>query len=169
MEAIAGRKEGIDLLQLQLGCPKKCEEYTCIDLFPEDEGVIASEAVHHLDWLASNSVDRIYSKNMLEHITELNEFFTQAKRVLKPQGTLTIITDNAAFLPFHIPIIHKWGWGAHSSNKYFDNYKYAKCGVHYVLFTKNGLRNIFEKYGFNVQKLRLVTFGARILVEGFKT
>ena len=154
--------------QIELGCPKKCVGQICIDLYPEDDGVIAGEAVRYLGYQEENSIDRIYSKNMLEHITEVNELFTEAKRVLRSGGAFVIITDNAAFLPYHVPIIHRWGWGAHSSNKYFHNYKYKKCGVHYLLFTKVGLKNIFEKYGFIVKECHLQTFGARIYIEGIK-
>lgn len=100
------------MTKLQLGCPVKCENYTCIDLFPESEGVIASEAVHYLQWMQSDSVDEIYSKNMLEHITEIHELFSQMKRVLKPGGKVRIITDNATFFPYYISLIHRWGWGA---------------------------------------------------------
>jgi predicted SAM-dependent methyltransferase len=155
-------------VRVNLGCPIKCEGYLCVDLHPEEQGVIEADALEFLDEF-DGELEEIYSKNMLEHITEINEFFLKCRKALMNGGKLTIITDNAEFIPFYMPFIHRWGFGAHSSNKYFHNYRYHRTGAHYAVFTKLHLRNIFERYGFEVKEVKRMTFGARILCSGSKS
>jgi hypothetical protein len=154
-------------VRVNLGCPIKCEGYLCVDLHPEEEGVIEADALEFLKEFEGELAE-IRSKNMLEHITEINDFFNGCQRALVKGGKLIIITDNAEFLPFYLPFIHRWGFGAHSSNEYFNNYRYHRCGAHYCVFTKLHLRNLFERYGFEIEELKRITFGARILCRGSK-
>lgn len=46
--------------------------------------------------------DEVYSKCLFEHLKNPNFFLKEVRRVLKPGGKLTMITDNASYLPFHI-------------------------------------------------------------------
>ena len=36
---------------------------------------------------ASQSIDRVYAKSVLEHVEGLEDLFTEVHRVLKPEGT----------------------------------------------------------------------------------
>lgn len=155
--------------RINLGCPIDCPDYTCVDANPEPSSkhVINADA---LGYLASNpnTFDEIYSKNLLEHLTNVGSFFALARDSLKPFGRLTVITDNAEFLPFYFPFIHRFGFGAHSSNKYIGNYKYRHCNNHFALFTKMHLENYLSQNGFMILKIRRTTFGARLKAVAIK-
>lgn len=157
-------------IRLNLGCPKYCNEYVCIDTNPINDKVIKADVLSYITTYEENSIDEIYSKNLLEHLTEINTFMSNCFNALKPNGRIVIITDNAEFLPYYIPFIHRFGIGAHSSNKYFDNYKYQNCTPHYMLFTKMHLINIMQKYGFQVLECKrdIKTLGARLICKAIK-
>jgi cyclopropane fatty-acyl-phospholipid synthase-like methyltransferase len=128
---------------------------------PEQQGVIKADAFDYLN-SRQEEYDEIRSKNMLEHITEIGNFFSLAYSALKKGGKLTVITDNAEFVPYYFPFIHRYGIGAHSSNKYIHNYRYKQCTYHYALFTKLHLQNLLVKYKFKDIRVRRTTFGARL-------
>lgn len=153
--------------KINIGCPIKCKDYLCIDANPKDKTVVESD---FKSFLLQNpdSFNEIYSKNMIEHIDNIGEFLSLARRALRDNGIIRLITDNAEFLPFYFPIIHKLGIGAHSSNKYIQNYKYENCAPHLCLYTKMHLENLLTKYGFEVLVCKRITLGSRILIIGRK-
>ena len=164
----ANRETSRETMNVNLGCPVYCEGQTCVDLSPEDTRVVHSDAIDFLRNTDTGSVNSIYTKNMLEHMTSFDELFKESRLVLKEGGSLTVITDNAEFPFFYLPVIHRYGIGAHSSNKYIHNYKYKHCTYHYCLFTKLHLQNLFEKFGFKVVENRRITFGSRLKCKGQK-
>ena len=80
--------------------------------------------------------------------------------VLKEEGRITLITDNAEFVPFYLPFwLRHSGIGAHSINKYAIDH----CdSVHYMVFTKMHLENLFSVSGFRNITTRRIKFGARL-------
>lgn len=153
--------------KVNIGCPIKCKDYLCVDLHPKDKDVIESDFINFLS-INPDSFVEIYSKNMIEHIDNIGQFLSLARIALRENGILKIITDNAEFFPFYFPIIHKFGIGAHSSNKYIENYKYENCAPHLCLYTKMHLENLFHKYGFEVIVCKRITLGSRLLIIGRK-
>jgi 2-polyprenyl-3-methyl-5-hydroxy-6-metoxy-1,4-benzoquinol methylase len=135
-------------VQLNLGCPNFCVNWVCVDLHPKDRGVIQSDAIEYLYKLsACNShVDYIRAKNLIEHLPNVGEFFSACHKVLSKNGMLEIITDNAEFYPFYLPVIHRLGFAAHCSNKYSPSIMNGT--KHYAVFTtlNTMLRTMILRY-----------------------
>lgn len=155
-------------MQLNLGCPEFCREWVCVDLHPRDQGVVQADAIDYMRSLPS-SFARIRAFQLIEHLPNVGDFFQAANGCLVPGGELVIRTDNAEWLPFFLPLPRGiLGWGAHSSAKYhyvFSNGHRPHDGniEHYSLFTKLHLRQYAKSYGFSVQEIKRVAFGARLL------
>jgi hypothetical protein len=138
-------------IKFNIGCPNYCKEWFCVDENPKDSRVIRENAISFLARQPARSVDEIYSKNMLEHLPNPGSFFTVSYFALKEGGKLRIITDNAEWFLFYIPLLCKFGIGAHSRNDYVvKNDKTCNSSSHYMLFTKMHLRNFCSNFGFEV-------------------
>jgi predicted SAM-dependent methyltransferase len=150
---------------VNLGCRKYCRGETCVDLNPEDPRVVKADAVEWLNRQEQNSIEVIYTKNLLEHLPDPGSFFSAAHRALQQGGLLHLITDNAEFLPFYAPVwLHHTGLGAHACNQY----AIADCkSVHYMVFTKMHLKNLAERAGFKVVMLRRLPLYAFARLELF--
>jgi len=101
--------------------------------------------------------DEIYSRCLFEHLKNPNFFLQEVKRVLKKGGRVTIITDNASYLRFHIsrnlsfPL--KMGWrhgGEYPSTNPLDK--------HYALYQPEHIRNHFEACGLKIVELKLISY-----------
>ncbi len=152
---------------VNLGCPRYCEGLTCVDVHPLDERVVEANV---FDWLSEqdSSVDAIFSKNLLEHLPDPGVFLNLCHNALKPNGILSLITDNAEFFPFYFPFyLTRTGIGAHSCDAYAMS---KRCNEthHFMVFTKMHLRNLLEDAGFEVIKIKRITFGIRLLAVGKK-
>ncbi len=74
-------------LKIDIGCGKnKKEGYIGIDIDPESKADIIASALNMP--FGDNSVDEIYSRHMIEHLTpdEAEKFFNEIYRVLKIGG-----------------------------------------------------------------------------------
>lgn len=61
------------------------------------------------DWpIDDNSIDCIVSNQVVEHLTNLDHFFNQASRVLKPGGILISSTNNLASWHNILPLFLGW-------------------------------------------------------------
>ncbi len=156
------------MIQVNLGCPKYCEGWTCVDIHPKEELVVEANV---FDWLSDRQdslIDHIYTKNMLEHLPDPGAFLSLCKEALKPGGTISVITDNAEFFPFYLPFsLDHTGIGAHSRDKYAMS---QRCNEthHFMVFTKMHLKNLLEYAGFEVLLMKRITFGARLQAIGAK-
>jgi ubiquinone/menaquinone biosynthesis C-methylase UbiE len=94
--------------------------------------------------------DTIYTRFLIEHVRNPGLFLKEIVRVLKPGGKLILITDNAAYPPFHLPPVY--GSGFH-----VGGYK-GQCVAdkHYSLYTIEHLGNHLEYVGLKVQQLDYV-------------
>lgn len=158
------------LARVKLGCPKYCPGYTCVDLYPIDDRVIRQEA---LDFLSAHraELDHIYSKNMLEHVGNPLELLKRAYLSLKPGGELTIITDNAEWLPFYLPfpLVHT-GIGAHGARQQEYLRHFGDRTTHYMIFTKAHLKSLLTAAGFRhitVRRMWRYAF-ARLYAQAIK-
>lgn len=78
-----------------------------------------------------NFFDAIYTKSLVEHLSEHSFFFNECKRVLKKDGVLMIYTPDWESQYLH----------------FFDDITHIKP------FTKITLENCFKMYGFNNYKI----------------
>ena len=144
--------------KVNLGCPKRCPGWTCIDKRGDPQWDV-------YDWLEAmkserNTVTELRTKNLLEHLPDPGSFLRLCRQVLQRGGKFTLITDNAAFIPFYFPIwVRHFGVGAHSVNRYaVDN-----CNsVHYMVFTKMHLENLLNVSGFTKVTVRPILMGSRL-------
>ena len=96
---------------------------------------------------ADGIFDEVYSKCVLEHLKNLDNFSFEAYRVLKKGGKLYIRTDFAGYLPTHI-------FKSHEHNKaleiqYQNNYGFGHSGdsdAHYYLFVRSHLEKFLIKF-----------------------
>lgn len=156
------------MFRVNLGCPHKCEGYTCVDLFPKEEGVIRSDALEYLQGLirTSSRVDEIVTVNLLEHLPDVGAFLHLCRLALVPSGRLVVVTDNAEWLPFYLPFdIPHTGIGMHARESGALRFN----TVHYCVFSKMHLRRHLLDAGFTDVKVRRLwrVIGARIEGTGF--
>ncbi len=154
-------------MKVNLGCPKYCAGLICVDIHPLDERVVKENV---FDWLVEHDslVDTIFTKNLLEHLPDPGAFLNLCHNALKPNGFISLITDNAEFFPFYFPFyLTRTGIGAHSCDEYAMS---KRCNEthHFAVFTKMHLRNLLEYAGFRPLKIRRITFGVRLLAIGEK-
>lgn len=149
---------------LNLGCPKFCgQETLCVDISPKDKDVIKMDAYRYLEMYGTfHFYKDIRTKNMLEHIPNVGKFLELCYTSLPAFGRLTVITDNAEFVPFYAPLslLHT-GIGAHNRNKYAIDV----CGsAHLSIFTKMHLINLLELAGFHRDNIHVhrILMGSRL-------
>lgn len=92
--------------------------------------------------LADNYFDLVYSRNLLEHLSNVGFHLKECYRVLKSKGEIDVTTDNASCWRYYL-------FGTHTGR-----YEVKHLGDHhYCIFTKKHLLNHFEKAGF--QNIRI--------------
>lgn len=62
--------------------------------FKTDNITFSVDNVEYLDTISDNSIDLVISFETMEHISHINNFFNNIKRVLKPNGLLIISCPN---------------------------------------------------------------------------
>jgi predicted SAM-dependent methyltransferase len=92
-----------------------------------------------------NTFDKVYSRNILEHMSNVGFHLSECFRVLKPYGTVDITTDNALCYRYYL-------FGTHTGR-----YEQQHLGDHhYSIFTKKHLQNHFERAGFTKIQIEYV-------------
>ena len=150
-------------LYLNLGSgPKKGNSnWINIDLYGADINWDLTRGMPFKD----NTVDKIYSSHMLEHIPfkQLKKFISECHRVLKPEGELLIAVPNARFYiehymnkknfkdkkdMFHPAIVQTGSW--------IDQINYLAYldGLHHYMFDEENLINTLSLVNFKSVKLR---------------
>ena len=94
--------------------------------------------------------DEVYERNLFEHLKNPNFHLTEVYRVLKPKGTLTLITDNASCIRYYLLRTHTGGYVGH--RHLFT----ATSDRHYAIFTKEHLKNHLLSAGFEVVSIGFV-------------
>ncbi len=135
---------------LNIGCGNERYGTDFVDLYPTRKEVLKCNIDKDRLPYRGRVFDEVYSRGIFEHLTNHTNFFLEIKRVLKKDGKLTLITDNAFYILFWIPL----------SPAYQHGYKspYGDKDRHYALFTKSHLQNWAEKFGFKVEKIETVHF-----------
>jgi predicted SAM-dependent methyltransferase len=89
--------------------------------------------------------DKIYSRNLLEHLRNPGFFLEECYRVLKSKGTIELITDNAECTRFY--------WFGTHTGRYEKKHEGDR---HFCIFTRSHLKNHFEQAGFKVLSITYV-------------
>jgi SAM-dependent methyltransferase len=92
----------------------------------------------------------VYSRFLFEHLRNPSLVLKEMVRVLKPKGTLVLITDNAAYPPFHLP--PSLGSGFHAGG-------YVGLGPedkHYGAYTLEHLENHLRCAGLKIATVEYV-------------
>jgi len=127
---------------LNVGCGDDKYGTDFLDIYPGREEIIKCDVSKENFPYEDKTFDEVYSKNLFEHVIDLTHLLEEMKRVLKVGGKLRIITDNAGFFLFHIPI-RKNNFLQHNNN----SIRGGKEDRHYFLFTPLHLKNHLEKIG----------------------
>ena len=102
-----------------------------------------------LTGIGSESVDRVTSSDVIEHIVDVYTHVAEIHRVLKPGGDIVINTPNIAYIKRRLTLavgrfpstsMPDEGFG---SDPLFD-------GGHLHYFTFSSLSRLFEKFGFQI-------------------
>ena len=112
---------------------------------------------------ANNSFDVIVSNQVIEHIIDLDRFVDEVYRILRPNGYAVISTENLSavhnlfalffgYQAFSQQISHKKYIRNPISHLYLDGTMPDYPG-HMRILTYFGLKQLFELYGFEIDKL----------------
>jgi ubiquinone/menaquinone biosynthesis C-methylase UbiE len=132
---------------LNIGCGSETYGTDFVDKYPPRAGVKKCDVdVQRLPY-PDNTFEKVYCNSLFEHLTNPRFFLKEAKRVLKKDGTIEIITDNANY----------WVW-ALSNKAHSGSYvRHGSEDTHYALFTEKHLRNWCELAGLKVLKVEYLT------------
>lgn len=127
---------------LNIGCRDDTYGTHFVDIYPKRKGVLKVDVSKEPLPFNNNSFDEVYMKWVFEHVTNPLYVLQEARRVLKPNGKIIIITDNAGFFLYHWP---GSGW----NREHYSNVTRAGPNDrHFFLFTPPHLKNFLEKSNF---------------------
>lgn len=114
--------------------------------------------------LKDASVDIVSADQVIEHLTNVDNFTKEIHRVLKPEGYAVICTENlSSWHNIFALLLGKQAFSQcisskfHVGNPFSPHYKKpitSTSSQHIHIFTIQGLIDIFEIYGFKVEKVR---------------
>lgn len=119
---------------LNVGCAKQTYGTHFVDLYPQRDEVIKCNVERERLPFPKNFFDEVFSENLFEHLKNPNIVLKEMYRVLKKGGKFIIITDNASF----------WGWHLPLARTHYGGYEETSCGPkdkHYALYTSWHLKN----------------------------
>jgi len=131
---------------LNVGCGEDTYGTHFVDLYPTRKEVIKCNVDKEKLPFPNNYFDQVVAKFIFEHLTSHRHFLKEVYRVLKKNGKLILMTDNASF----------WGlFGMTHYGKYEKEREKEKIyeDRHYALFTPNHLRNWLRLFGFRKIKI----------------
>lgn len=148
------------LLELGSGAKKGVNGWTTVDLHGADICYDLGKGIP----LPEESVDRIYTSHMLEHIPYKNLvlFIRECYRVLKPGGELSVCVPNAGhYISAYVEKrqFREIGTGYApaiiDTGSYIDQVNYiAYMGRHHYMFDEDNLINTLKTAPFNSVTLR---------------
>jgi SAM-dependent methyltransferase len=134
---------------LNVGCGSETYGTHFVDLYPTRTKVIKCNVDEEKLPFPDNYFDEVYSRNLLEHLKNPGYALKEMTRVLKRNGKLILITDNASYYLFHI---------LKSYSAHYYNYKeHGKEDKHYMLFTTKHLENFLKSLKLKIIKISLIT------------
>jgi len=128
---------------LNVGCGNQTYGTDFIDLYPKRNNVIKIDIQKQRFPYRKEIFDEVYSKCLLEHCMNPGSLLGEMIRVLKKNGKIRIITDNANYWTFALEnSLHRGGYEQEKSED-----------RHYVLFTDWHLYNYLRR--FNLKNIRI--------------
>lgn len=138
---------------LNIGCGEDTFGTHFVDLYPTRDNVIKCDVDKDELPFEDNFFDEIYAKFIFEHMKNPNLFLKKCYRVLKKGGNLVLITDNAGFWIFHLPIKFCY------SREHYDNLvRRGKEDKHYAIYTILHVKNHLIAAGFKDVKVKYLWF-----------
>ena len=138
-------------MKLNLGSGlRNLKGYINIDAVKQTPDTVVGNLLE-LDYV-DNSIDEIYSEHVIEHFTrpELDRYFSESKRMLKPSGKFVIIA------PSIIKVLERFNKGEVDIN-YIDSFLFARhlheYDFHKQSIYKEKLIMLCDKHGFKITKL----------------
>ena len=123
----------------------------------------------NLPWPINDvSVDCITATEVVEHLSDLDNFFSESKRILKPGGKIIISTENLAGYhnifallmgdqPYTGPYLSKvFSVGHRPCSKFYQGKNIAY--PHLNVMTTKALRQLLSRYGFKVKGISGIGF-----------
>ena len=92
-----------------------------------------------------STFNEVYEKNVFEHLPNPDMHLFEVRRVLRVNGTVTLITDNAACLKYYVLGTHTGGYR-----------KSDGMDRHFALFTQEHLRNFMDLCRFRINEMRFI-------------
>ena len=129
---------------LNVGCGMDQRGTDFLDIAKHHEKVVICNVDKDRFPYSNETFEMIYAFHVIEHLTNTRHFMTECWRVLKYQGKMLLVTDNASFLPYHMPFK---GSGAHDG--YNSNDSNDK---HFHIHTKQDIINLSSTFMFNVEQ-----------------
>lgn len=120
--------------------------------------------------IKNNSFDIVTAIETIEHLTNLDQFLTEVKRVLKPEGYFIVSTENLASWhnvlalilgnqPYTGPYLsRRFPAGHHPLNLYQKEKFRQKMPPHTNVMTTKALKKLLQGYGFEIDELHGVGF-----------
>lgn len=148
-------------MRVNVGCPRPCAGFDrCIDQI-----TTPNLSVYRLEEaFPGGSIDYLFTKNLLEHLGNPLAFLESVRAVLRPDGVVELITDNARFAPFYwrsLAFLNRWFrygvFGIHAGAPF-----QCEAGEHYAIFTESHLRRLFAAAGLRVERVEHGVFQGRI-------
>ena len=133
MQKIRGKTRRI----LNLGCGKETYGTDFLDINPTRKDVGKWSASDKIPF-GNSTFDEVYMKNFFEHLNNPNKVLKEIRRVLKRNGKIVLITDNASFFGWHLGNTHYGGY--EKQNNIND--------MHYALYTSWHIQNHLKQTGF---------------------
>ena len=133
---------------LNVGCGNDAYGTDFVDFYPSRNGVKKCNIDRDRLPYDDNTFDEVYAKNLLEHLTNVSNFFKEAARVLKRGGRIVVITDNASYWGYAVGRTHLGG---------YETMHGDKEDRHYSLFTEWHLKNHLRSVGLQTVKTELMS------------
>lgn len=133
---------------LNLGCGNQLYGSVRVDKYRGTANLIAD--VETTLPFRDDMFEIVYSRFLFEHLRNPSTVLKEMVRVLKPDGVLVLITDNAAYPPFHLP--PSFGSGFHAGG-------YVGSGPedkHYGAYTIEHLENHLQCAGLKIVTVEYV-------------
>jgi len=141
------RRFGKDKKILNLGCGSDFFGDSRMDFVKTESTTHVGDITKKLPF-KNNEFDVVYTQFLFEHLPDPNSVLKEIYRILKKNGIIIIITDNAGFWGFHTGKYTKTLGTIH-----YGGYRVGE-DMHYGLYTPEHIRNHLEKAGFKVHKIR---------------
>lgn len=140
-------------------------------ILSEKKGIKTYNFDLNLKWpIKSGSVDVITATEVIEHLIDLDNFFSEVKRILKNRGRLIISTENLAGYqnvfalllgnqPYTGPYLSKrFSVSQGPNSEFYDKRMSGYMNPHINVMTHKALILILKRYGFTILKDRGVGF-----------